>query len=64
MHVSLLSWQNKLLAKGLLFMEQKVKLYEGKSSRKPVLEGNCALMFGQIRWFACLESIQPFLVLS
>lgn len=64
MHVSLLSWQNQLLAKGLLFIEEKVKLCEGKYSKKPVLEGSCALMFGQTRWFACLESVQPFLVLS
>lgn len=64
MHVSLFSWQNQLLAKGLLFMEEKVKLCEGKHSRKPILEGSCALMFGQTGWFACLESIQPFLVLS
>lgn len=47
MHVSLFSWQNQLLAKGLLFMEEKVKLCEGKHSRKPILEGSCALMFGQ-----------------
>lgn len=35
MHVSLLSWQNQLLAKGLLFVEEKVKLCEGKYSKKP-----------------------------
>lgn len=63
MHVSLFSWQNQLLAKGLLFMEEKVKLCEGKYGRKPVLEGSWALIFGQMRWFACLESVQPFLVL-
>lgn len=64
MYVSLFPWQNQLLAKGLLFMEEKVKLCEGKCSRKPVLEGSCALMFGQMRLFACLESKQPCLVLS
>ncbi|KAF1637125.1 Proline-rich protein 5-like, partial [Eudyptes filholi] len=30
--LSLLSWQNQLLAKGLLFIEEKVKLCEGKYS--------------------------------
>lgn len=64
MHVSLLSWQNQLLVKGLLFIEEKVKLCEGKYSKKPILKGSCFLLFGQTRWFACLESIQPFLVLS
>lgn len=61
--MSLFSWQNQLLAKGLLFMEEKVKLCEGKYSRKPVLEGSWALMFGQTRLFVCLESVEPFLVL-
>lgn len=49
MSLSLLSWQNQLLAKGLLFIEEKVKLCEGKYSKKPFLEGSCALTFGQTR---------------
>lgn len=49
MHVSLLSWQNQLLVKGLLFIEEKVKLCEGKYSKKPISEGSCFLLFGQTR---------------
>lgn len=51
--MSFFSWQNQLLAKGLLFMEEKVKLCEGNYSRKPVLEGSWALMFGQMRFCMC-----------
>ncbi|NXG66168.1 PRR5L protein, partial [Hemiprocne comata] len=33
-------FQNQLLAKGLLFTEEKVKLCEGKYRKKPILEGS------------------------
>lgn len=38
--MSLFFWQNQLLAKGLLFIEEKVKLCEGKYThcKKPILE--------------------------
>lgn len=51
--LSLFFWQNQLLAKGLLFIEEKVKLCEGKYSKKPILEwgslralSSLAFMFG------------------
>lgn len=68
--LSLFFWQNQLLAKGLLFIEEKVKLCEGKYSKKPISEwgslralSSLAFMFGWRRWFTQLKSIQPFLVL-
>lgn len=34
-----LFWQNQLLAKGLLFVEEKIKLCEGKYKATPVQRG-------------------------
>jgi len=38
-YLSLFSWQNQLLAKGLLFIEEKVKLCEGKYSKNLFWKG-------------------------
>lgn len=47
----------------MLFIEEKVKLCEGKYSKNPALEGSDALLGGQTRCLARPESAQPLLVL-
>lgn len=40
-----LFWQNQLLAKGLLFVEEKIKLCEGKYKAAPIERGPCDSAF-------------------